>query len=169
MGVSEMIYQTARAGSPKSPGLPAALSWLLVAQAKHETGNFTSNFFRKYNNLFGYSYVPGAVYQSGPGTVADNGQPIAAYSSPEKSVYELIDWLHRRRNEGKLPDFNTIISPDQYAQLLKNAGYYGDTVSNYAAGLKRFFLDNPTLVSGGGFGLVLIVVALIYAAQKNRK
>lgn len=166
MTTDELIYTTARGGSPMNPGLPAALAYLLVAQAKHETGNFTSNFYRKYNNLFGYSYVPGAAYQSGPGTVADNGQPIAAYSSPEKSVYELIDWLYRRRSEGKMPDFNTIIDADQYARLLKSAGYYGDTVENYAAGLKRFFLDNPAAASAGGFGMVALVVWLVWRFGK---
>src|SRR5690606_15282265 len=114
------------------------------------------------NNPIGYSYVRGAAYQFGPGRVADNGQPIAAYRPLENSVYELIDWLYRRRSEGKMPDFNTIIDADQYARLLKSAGYYGDTVENYAAGLKRFFLDNPVASTGGGLLILAIVLSFIF-------
>lgn len=167
MSVAELIYQTARTGSPKNPGLPVALSWLLVAQARHETDNFTSNFYRNYNNLFGYSYVPGAAYQSGPGTVADNGQPIASYPYLKNSVYELIDWIYRRQKENKFPaDLSTIVSPEQYAQLLKSSGYYGDTLENYTAGLKRFFLENKTGVS---IASVLFVAGLLYFLIKKTR
>lgn len=165
MTTAELIYKTARSGSPVNPGLPSALSYLLVAQAKHETGNFTSNFFKKYNNLFGYSYA-GSVYQSGAGSVADNGKEIGSYADPQDSIYEMIDWLYRRRKEGKLPDFKTIVAPDQYAQLLKSNNYYGDSVNNYAAGLKRFFLDNPAAGSLVGFAVVGVVVWLIWRKGK---
>ena len=161
MAADELIYQTARAGSPVNPGLPAALAYLLVAQAKHETGNFTSKFFKQYNNAFGYTYVPGARYQSGGGTIADNGQPIAQYPGVKESVYEIIDWIYRRRSEGKFPnDLTTITTPEQYGQLLKNSGYYGDTLQNYVNGLKKFFLSNPAAAAGAG-GLALIAAGLI--------
>lgn len=160
MAADEIIYQTARAGSPVNPGLPAALSYLLVAQAKHETGNFTSNFFKRYNNAFGYTYVPGGKYQSGAGTTADNGQPIAAYPDVKSSTYEIIDWIYRRRAEGKFPsDLSTVTTPEQYATLLKNSGYYGDTLQNYLKGLKNFFSNNPAAAAGAG-GLLLIAGAL---------
>lgn len=135
----QRIYNQALKGSPVNPGLPASLALLLVAQAKHETGNFTSNFFRSYNNAFGYSYVPGGRYQLGAGSIADNGAPIARYASVEDSVKELVDWLNRRRIEGKFPAFGSVTTPEQYAALLKAAGYYGDTLENYSNGLIYYF------------------------------
>lgn len=168
MAADEIIYQTARAGSPVNPGLPAALSYLLVAQAKHETGNFTSNFFKKYNNAFGYAYVSGGKYQSGPGTTADNGQPIAAYPDVKSSVYEIIDWIYRRRKEGKFPqDLSTITTPEQYSKLLKDSGYYGDTMANYLNGLKKFFLSNPVAAASTGAGVLLIAALVIYLVVKK--
>ncbi len=142
MNFDERIYLQATRGSARNPkGLPPVLSSLVTAQAAHETANFTSNIFRNYNNAFGYSYVPGAVYQTGSGSVADNGQPVAAYATVEDSVREMVDWIYRRISEGKFPaDLTTITTPEQYAQLLKNAGYYSDTVANYTAGIKQFFI-----------------------------
>lgn len=168
MSYDSVIYNTARAGSPVNPGLPAALSYLLVAQAKHETGNFTSNFFRNYNNAFGYSYVPGGRYQSGPGTLADNGKEIAVYPDVKNSVYELIDWIYRRQKERKFPaDLSTIVTPEQYAALLKSAGYYGDTLVNYTNGLKKFFLDSPVAAGGLSLMTISIIILAIYLVKRK--
>lgn len=161
-----MIYRAARAGTANNPGLPVALSWLLVAQAKHETGNFTSNFFKRYNNAFGYSYYPASPYQIGAGTVADNGLKIAAYSNLQDSVKELIDWLYRRLREGKLPNLQAITTPEQYAAALKGAGYYGDTLQNYTAGLKRFFLQHKETI---GLSSVFIILVLFLLMKKPGK
>lgn len=164
--IDNLIYSTARGGSPVNPGLPASLAYLLVSQARHETGNYTSNFFRTNNNLFGYSYS-GSRYQSGAGGVADNGQKIASYASLKDSVYELVDWIYRRRAENKFPALETIQYPEQYAALLKGAGYYGDTLQNYTAGLKSFFLENPAITSGAGLIGVIALVAVIYLIVKK--
>ena len=158
---SSKIYTQARAGTAVNPGLPPTLAYLLVAQAKHETGNFTSKFFKQYNNAFGYSYVSGGKYQTGSGTIADNGQPIAVYPDIESSTKEVIDWIYRRQKEGKFPaNLETITTPETYAQLLKASGYYGDTLSNYLKGLKNFFSYNIPPASIGG-GLLLLTAAAI--------
>ena len=168
MSYDSIIYNIARAGSPVNPGLPAALSYLLVAQAKHETGNFTSNFFKNYNNAFGYSYVPGGKYQTGGGILADNGLRIASYPDIKSSVYEIIDWIYRRQKEGKFPvDLNSIVTPEQYAELLKSAGYYGDTLVNYTNGLKKFFLTNPVAAGGLSLMTVSIIILAIYLIRRN--
>lgn len=163
------IFNTARSGTPVNPGLPVGLANLLVAQAAHETGNFTSRFFRDYNNAFGYSWA-GSRYQTGPGPAADNGQPIGVYASVADSTREIVDWIYRRQKEGKFPaDLSTITTPDQYAQLLKNAGYYGDTLSNYTAGLRRFFTNIVAEISTpSGLGLVAIASILIWIATRKR-
>lgn len=156
MSNSQLIYDYAI-----NAGIPTNLAALLVAQARHETGDFTSKFFQVYNNAFGYSYVPGGKWQNPvPGSIADNGKPIAAYTSLQNSVGEIADWLRRRVAEGKFPALVSISTPDQYAKLLKDAGYYGDTLSNYAAGLKRFYksasefvVDNTGLIVVSSFVL----------------
>lgn len=127
------IYSAAIAGNSVNPGLPVALAKLLVGQSGNETRDWTSHFFTDYNACFGYSCVPGAKWQSGCSTTnADNGVKIAAYKSIEDSTQEMVDWIYRRRKEGKFPsDLSTITTPTQYANLLKSSGYYQAPVSVY--------------------------------------
>lgn len=158
------IYNEARKGSPYNPGVSVDLANLIVAQARHETGDFTSNLFKKYNNAFGYAYYSGSNYQTGKGTNADNGQPIAAYGSIEASVNELVDWLYRRMREGKVQDLSTIHTPAQYAQALKSAGYYGDTLQNYYNGLLSFF---KVISPGVNTAVILGLAAFLYIFRDN--
>jgi len=140
---SNDVYTTAKAGTPTNPrGVPDTLAALMVAQAKHESGNFSSNLFQKYNNAFGYSYPASgpSKWMIGAGSIADNGRPIAAYKNIQDSTREIVDWIYRRVKEGKFPaNLDTIRTPEEYALLLKNAGYYGDTFANYFRGLTSFF------------------------------
>jgi len=124
-------------------GMPEYLASLMVAQAKHETGNYTSKFFVVYCNCFGYSKVIGSKWQLGISTPnADNKAPIAAYGSIENSVHELTSWIKRRQKEKKFPqDLTKIDSPDDYVALLKACGYFGDTLQNYLAGVKHYAGD----------------------------
>lgn len=156
---SNEILEAAKNGTPTNPkGLPPVLAGLLLAQAKHESGNFSSNLFRKYNNAFGYNYVSGARWQTGAGTKADNGMPIAVYASVGDSAREIVDWIYRRVKEGKFPaNLDLIRTPDEYAHLLKNAGYYQDNISNYTEGLKNFFQSPKTHGA-------LIMVGMAFAA-----
>lgn len=135
--ISQKIYDTAI-----EDGMPDTLAQLIVAQAKHETGGFTSKFFKVYLNCFGYSKT-GSKWQLHIQTPnADNAAPIAAYSSIENSVHELTDWIKRRQKEKKFPsDLATITVPDIYVGLLKQCGYFGDTLANYLAGVKHYLQD----------------------------
>lgn len=137
---ASQIYAAAIAGNDVNPGLPDSLAQLLVDQSAHETNGWTSNFFLNGNACFGYSCVYGSKWQSGcSNTNADNGVRVGYYASINDSTQEVVDWIYRRVKEGEFPsDLSTITSADQYAALLKKAGYYGDTQSNYSAGLKRW-------------------------------
>lgn len=163
MTFDDRIISQALKGTARNPkGLPPVLASLVAAQAAHETGNFTSNIFRSFNNAFGYTYVPGSLYQVGAGTLADNNMPVAAYNSIEDSTREIIDWIYRRIAEGKFPaDLTTIKTPEQYAQLLKQSNYYTDTLSNYAAGLKRYFVNVVTDIADSPVKLFTLL-ALAY-------
>lgn len=162
MSVENTIYSTAHAD-----GMPPALSQYIVAQAKHETGNFQSRFFTQGNNAFGYSFVSGAKWQlPAPGPIADNGQAIAQYSTVQNSVHELTDWIKRRQREGKFPaNLNEITSPENYAWYLKQSGYYGAPLATYADRLRYWFNRLPDL--GGTPSLLLIGIMLIYVFRRN--
>jgi len=146
-------------------GIPALLAGFITAQAAHETGGFTSAVFISCNNCFGYDYI-GQSTAAGP---CSNHSPYAAYSSIEQSADELIAWIGRRQDDGIFPaDLNSITNSDQYAQLLKDAGYYGDSVSNYAAGI-RAWLNSLSLEqkAAGGGGLLVILLGAAYIFRKK--
>lgn len=136
MNFGQLIYNEV-----KRSGIPDPLASLIVAQAGHETAQFSSRVFKYCNNLFGYKYV-GQSLSTGPCVDSPEGNAYARYKRWQDSVQELVAWIKRRQKEGVFPDDLTAIqSPEQYANLLKKASYYGDSVTNYAAGLRRFFFS----------------------------
>lgn len=135
--ISQKIYDTA-----VSDGVPEYLATLIVAQAKHETGDYTSKFFKVYLNCFGYSKTSSKWQLHIQTPNADNAAPIAAYNSIENSVHELTDWIKRRQKEKKFPpDLSTITTPEAYVTLLKQCGYFGDSLQNYLAGVSHYAND----------------------------
>ena len=139
------------------------LALYMVAQSKHETGNYTSRHFKESNNAFGYARYAGSLYQIGAGSIADNKQPVGKYKSVADSTKEVAAWISRRKKT-----FSEVRNLSEYGAALKSHGYYGDSFTNYYAGLKRFFsgsipppLQNPLV---GFIGVVvLITFYLIFA------
>lgn len=167
MSYADTIYQTALTGTVNSAGLPPTLAALVVAQAKHETGNFSSPIFLNQNNAFGYSYFSGSPYQIGSGVVADNGLKTAKYANVADSTREIVDWIGRRSRDGRFPaDLSTIQTPADYAALLKQNGYFTDSLSNYANGLARFF--TVPVVVGSTLVLVSLAVLIFLVARKKK-
>lgn len=163
MSIEQTIYNIAvKDGMPAGPD---RLAEFIVAQSKHETGNYTHRFFTVGNNAFGYSYNKDSRWQLDKGgPLADNGVAIAQYRSVEDSVHEFTDWIKRRQKEGKFPaDLKTITTPDQYAGLLKSSGYYHDTVAKYSAALSRWYIQvkSMALKYKKEIGLVLAAAALV--------
>jgi hypothetical protein len=161
----ELIYNTAI-----GDGMPETLALFMVAQARHETGNYTHRFFTIGKNAFGYSYVRGAKWQldkGGPN--ADNGIPIAQYSDVRNSVHEITDWVKRRQREGLFPtNLGTIDTPDKYAELLKKAGYYGAPLDEYLNGIIAALRKIGTeIASPAGAATILLIGLLLYAFRKK--
>ena len=161
--IDEQIYNTATA-----QGIPPILATLIVAQARHETANYTSNAFRSCNNLFGYKYV-GQNLSTGPCITSSEGNSYAKYASVADSVKELTAWIKRRQAENKFPaNLNSITTPEQYATLLKNSGYYGAPIREYVNGL-IFWLQKLGEVATSKESSFAIVVLLAIAVLIWRK
>jgi uncharacterized FlgJ-related protein len=153
------------------------LAKIIVGQSYNETGNWTSNAFKKHNNAFGYTYVKGGKWQTGKeGLIADNNKPVADYKSVSDSTNELIDWLERREKSGKfkIKDLNT---PEKYAQALKDNSYYGVTVSHYLKAIQtgiRLYSDKLGQFYDENKGVSYTIVAIstfaiFYLYKKIRK
>ena len=83
---------------------------IVLAQAKLESGNFTSNRFKEYNALFGFQ---------------TSNTNIIKYKSWKESVINYKNWQMRRLKDG-----------ENYYDFLIRVGYSTD--SNYVNKLKQF-------------------------------
>lgn len=128
--------------------LPDPISKIITAQSGHETGGWTSNVWLSNNNGFGYGYQGNGQYYS--------------YPSIQDSVDDVVGWLDRH-----MPGYENITDKDQYAQGLKNAGYYTDSESNYSAGISRWLNNNLQLAAGGSVAVLVIVAVLVYMLVKK--
>lgn len=170
-----MTYQERVYNQAMSDGIPDTLSRLMVAWASHETGYngiaFNSPVFRSCNNAFGYKWV-GQRTAAGACNISPEGDPYARYNSIEDSVHEISLWIFRRQDEGVFPaDLRTIATPYQLAVLLKDAGFYGDTVANYSNGLTYWWnvvKSLPLSTKTAGVGLLLLVgLGFVYVYRKE--
>lgn len=155
---ADKIYSTLRAGD-----LPPALCSLIVAQARVESANFTSHVFLSCNNAFGYKATGTAPKCTG----SPEGDYYKKYASVADSAAEITAWIRRRQRDGIFPtDLTTILTPEQYAALLKKAGYYGSSQTAYASAMRGYWIQNkpPT----GGLG-VLAIATLLTALLITRK
>ena len=112
-------------------GVPADTARMIVAQAIHETGNFTSELFEKGNNAFGMKLPrrrPTLAIDRG---LRVEGDPAASFNSVEDSVDDLLLWL----------DFNSL--PVNYSTLedyiggIRRKGYFTDTYIRYLTAVRR--------------------------------
>ena len=124
-------------------GLPDAISKIITAQSGHETAGWTSNVYKTLNNCFGYGYTGGGNYYG--------------YNDIEGSVQDVVAWLTEH-----IPDFQDITDPTAYAQALSAAGYYTDTVSNYANGIINYMNDNLQIVAGASVAVLVAIGVVLY-------
>lgn len=132
---ANIVYSTARAC-----GLSDVQAKIIVSQAIHESANFKSNVFKVDNNAFGLKmpvrrsrlYIQRASYIV---MRSEGSAPYAHYSTLENCVKDLLLGWHGFVGT----DWALIKTPEQYAALLKYKGYYGDTLSNYTAAIRRTY------------------------------
>jgi flagellum-specific peptidoglycan hydrolase FlgJ len=112
-------------------GYDSMMAKLLVAQSRHETGNYKSRLARLANNMFGMQ-KPRRSHTRAIGTAWAEGRPnYAKYGSIEDSTLDVLDLLKRRNCPF---NFKTTY---EYAKWLKSKGYYEDSLENYSRALKR--------------------------------
>lgn len=111
-------------------GFNVNLAKWAMAQAAHETGNFTSNIFILNNNCYGMKYA-------GQSTALGEKNGYAYYNNIEESAIDLIKWYTRRRNNIlSLPLYISNIT--DYVKFLKNNRYFEADETEYLNGCKYF-------------------------------
>lgn len=114
-----------------------ALSRYIVAQAKAETGDFTSRFYREFHNMFG---MKSAVKRRQLGKEsgdfeADGGTSIRKYATDVQSLRDLFLYF----DYVKFPRY--VSSPEQYVSELKKRGYFSTTYEQYLSLVKSHLND----------------------------
>jgi flagellum-specific peptidoglycan hydrolase FlgJ len=102
---------------------------LILAQAKHETGNFLSPLFVAWQNCFGMR--PAQTRQADQKNYKSK-DAYAHYDSIEQSVNDLALWFDA-------VGFVWYETPNMYASELKRHNYYEDTVENYSNDLSLYY------------------------------
>jgi len=98
----------------------------IMAQAAHETANFTSAVFLQNKNLFGYGFRGQQIAKG-----VKNG--YANYETIKDSIQDFKNYYQR----GKYPEVFTSI--EEYVKALKKAGYYEADETEYLNGCKHFY------------------------------
>jgi flagellum-specific peptidoglycan hydrolase FlgJ len=141
MNYDQLIYEAALKG-----GFTPTSAKLVVAQARHETGDYKSNVLNKNNNLFGMKFVGQALATRGtPAPKSEwgcggkcNSDFYSKYANVSDSVQDLINRnLKFTRNGVTFEQLKNATDTTTYANLLKKRGYYGATATIYDSGLKR--------------------------------
>lgn len=100
---------------------------IVIAQARHESGNYTSKLAVRNNNIFGMRHpVKRPTTSLGPLASAEGRKGYASYNSIEDSVRDLILYhRHFRVPESNLADYVTYLKRKRYyecsEQLYKKA------------------------------------------------
>lgn len=110
-------------------GLDTIMAKLIVAQARHESGKFSSKLYRKGNNAFGMMRCKRDTLALSS-MHAENRPGYAMYATLENSTIAVLNLLSRKGCK-----FN-FKSPGAYANWLKSVGYYEDSVQNYSNSLR---------------------------------
>lgn len=109
-----------------------ALSRYIIAQAKAETGDFTSRFYIQFHNMFGMKTAlkRRQLGRESGEHESDGGTSIRAYRTDVQSLRDLFLYF----DYVKFPRY--VSSVDQYVNELKKRGYFSTTYENYLALVK---------------------------------
>jgi uncharacterized FlgJ-related protein len=165
---------------------------LVVAQARFESADYTSNVFKNNLNTSGMKYAGQPLATKGTlapysertsacqaSGICINGDYYAKFRSVEDSARDKIERNFAKTMGGVTPDqLKNVKTPEEFANLLKRRSYYGSSESGYASGLKAKLLrlnviefyqkyKNPINYAVIGGVLVGIGAYLFYLKKKG--
>ena len=109
---------------------------MIVAQAMHETGNFTSRLYKEQNNLFGMRQP--AIRE----TLSIEGRNgFATFGSLDDSVKDLLLYFKEFSLEPNKWD-----KPHAYVKAIKNAGYFTDDFLSYYNAMRTHYNTVKALI-----------------------
>ncbi len=134
MSIDQVIYNTAI-----KQGFNSTTAKLIAAQARFESADYTSNVFKKNNNTSGIKFIGQA--NAVQGTLSPEGDYYAKFNTVQDSINDKIVRLYNIKMRGVTPQqLKNAKDSTEFANLLKQRGYYGSSAAEYAAGLRSKLL-----------------------------
>ena len=180
--IDQAIYNTAI-----EQGFNPTTAKLIAAQARFESADYTSNVFKLNNNTSGIKFIgqPNAVRGSlAPANERTcnggcNGDYYAKFNTIQDSINDKIVRLYNINMRGVSPEqLKNSRDSTEFANLLKQRGYYGSYASDYAAGLKSkllkinvldFYTKNSFDINIVLLGILIIGSTLYYRKRFKNK
>jgi hypothetical protein len=156
--IDQQIYNAAL-----SKGFTPTSAKFLVAQARHETGNYTSNVFKLNNNLFGMKFANQPLATKGSPAPSSEVGVYAKYNSPADSIKDQVDRYFVKTMGGvTFEELKASQTPLEYATNLKKRGYFTDTIQNYVSGIERALLRIQVMdIVKKNYGKIILGLTLI--------
>ncbi len=164
MNIDQLIYDTAI-----QQGFNPMAAKLIAAQARFESADYTSNVFNNNNNTSGIKYIgqPNAVR----GSLSPEGDYYAHFYTIQDSVNDKIVRLYNITMNGVTPEqLKNSTNATEFANLLKQRGYYGSSASEYASGLRAKLLKiNVLEFLQVNYPFIILISVGLYFYIKNLK
>lgn len=130
MSIDQQIYDTAI-----KQGFNSKAAKLIAAQARFESADYTSNVFKNNNNTSGIKFIGQA--NATKGTLSPEGDYYAHFNTIQDSINDKIVRLYNITMRGVTPQqLKNATDATEFANLLKQRGYYGSSALEYANGLR---------------------------------
>jgi len=141
----QIIYDTAI-----KEGFSPTAAKLVVAQARYESADYTSNVFRLNKNTSGMKFIGQPLAKKGSlappsersqqcrrNNICRDSDYYAKFDSVGDSAKDKIFRNYNLTIKGVTPEqLKNAQTPEEFARLLKIRGYYGIEQDTYSAGLK---------------------------------
>ena len=184
--IDQIMYDTAI-----SEGFTPATAKYVVAQARFESADYSSNVFKLNNNTSGMKFVGQPLATKGTlapynerssscrsSNICANSDYYAKFKSVEDSAKDKISRNYNLTMRGVAPSqLKNATSPEEFAHLLKLRGYYGGSETTYALGIRAkllkisvidFYKNNRTIVNYTAFGIGLLGIGVgLYFMKKK--
>ena len=159
--IDQAIYDTAI-----EQGFNPVAAKLIAAQARFESADYTSNVFKTDNNTSGIKYI--AQANATKGLLSPEGNYYAHFDTIQDCINDKIVRLYNIKMGGVTPEqLKDSTDATEFANLLKERGYYGSSASEYASGLRAKLLRINVLefvtnkVNVAILGVILIGVTIL--------
>ena len=169
MTLDQQIYDTAIKN-----GFNPMAAKLIVAQARFESADYTSNVFKQNNNTSGIKFI--GQRNAVQGTLSPEGNYYAKFNTIQDAINDKIARLYNINMRGVTPQqLKDSTDANDFANKLKQRGYFGSTAIDYANGLKAKllrinvleFVTKNKLPLTLGIGVILIGAGIYYKFVKK--